>query len=133
MDTSVTVPNYVGTQVSATIDQITALGLKTEVVGEGAQVLAQVPAAGSQLEEGSRVVLYTGTEQPEDTIIVPDLYSMSASVASWTLSQLGLNIYISGSQERAAYVYLQDIAPDTMVPPGTVIRVKMVTGGLSDA
>ncbi len=132
VDQQVTVPTYVGKSLAVAETEIEQLGLHTEVVGEGAQVLAQVPAAGSRMEPDGRVVLYTGAEAPEDTVVVPDLYTLRAANAKRELYELGLNISFSGLDERAAFVYTQDIAPETMVPRGTVVKVKMVTGGITD-
>ena len=96
-------------------------------------MLAQVPAAGSWVANGGRIIFYTAEETPADDIEVPDLMNMSGSAATYALNSLGLNIYISGSTESGAYVNSQSILPGTMVTRGTVVRVDTVfTSGLSD-
>lgn len=131
-ETSLTVADYVSLEASRAQAEAEGIGLKTVIVGEGGEVLAQVPSAGSQVEEGGRVVLYTGTAAPEDTVVVPDLEGSSSAQASRILRELGLNVYISGAEGVGAYVYAQDIAPNTMVPEGTVVTVDLMYTGVSD-
>lgn len=133
VETSVTVADFVQSEVSRAKSDVDVLGLEAVVVGEGATVVAQIPAAGSRVEEGGTVVLYTGTAAPEDTVVVPDLSEMSAAQASNALAELGLNIYISGAEGTGAYVYAQSIEANTMVPVGTVVTVDlMYMTGLTD-
>ena len=133
VDTSVTVGNFVGSDVATARANADVLGLKVQVRGEGNMVTAQVPASGSQVEEKGVVIFYTDGQEPEQTVEVPDLKGKTASAANYELSSLGLNIYISGTQESGAYVFSQSIPAGTMVSPGTVVKVEMMfTDGLSD-
>ena len=133
VDTTVTVSNFVNEEIGKAKANADALGLKAEVVGGGATVLAQVPAAGSWVANGGRIIFYTAEETPTNDIEVPNLTNMSGSAATYALNSLGLNIYISGSTENGAYVNSQSVSPGTMVTRGTVVRVDTVfTSGLSD-
>ncbi|MBQ8696638.1 MAG: PASTA domain-containing protein [Clostridia bacterium] len=133
LETSVTVADFVGSEVSRAKSDVDVLGLEAVIVGEGSTVTAQIPAAGSRVEQGGTVVLYTGTAVPEDTVVVPDLSELTAYQATRKLSELGLNVYISGSDDNTSYVYSQSVDANTMVPIGTVVTIDlMYMTGLTD-
>ncbi len=133
IETSVTVADFIESEVSRAASDVDVLGLEAVIVGEGSTVVAQIPAAGERVEEGGTVVLYTGTATPEDTVVVPDLSEHTADQAARKLKELGLNVYISGAEGVGAYVYSQSIETNTMVPIGTVVTIDlMYMTGLTD-
>lgn len=133
IETSVTVADFIESEVSRAASDVDVLGLEAVIVGEGSTVVAQIPAAGERVEEGGTVVLYTGTATPEDTVVVPDLSEHTADQAARKLKELGLNVYISGAEGAGAYVYSQSIEMNTMVPIGTVVTIDlMYMTGLTD-
>lgn len=104
------------------------LGFKVEIVGSGSIVTAQVPEAGSVvLKSGAKLILYTGGEEPRDTMVVPKLVGKTAAAANQTLINSGFNIKIAGSkfyhEGGSAVVVGQSPAAGEVVPVGTAITV----------
>lgn len=130
----VTVTNCVNMETTKARAAIDILGIDVEIVGDGDTVTAQVPSSGSQVEkETGRVILYTGSEVPEDTISVPDLTGKSAAQANYALASIGLNVNISGAEGNGSVVYSQSIPAGTMVTKGTLVKVElMFTTGAND-
>ena len=105
-------------------------GLKVKVVGSGSKVTSQLPAAGSEIDRSSGViVLYMG-DKPTEEIIVPDLVGKTSVAANQILINLGLNIKIEGvnnpyvSEGNVPSVFSQSIAPGTKVAAGSVVTVE---------
>ncbi|MBE6583649.1 MAG: PASTA domain-containing protein [Ruminococcaceae bacterium] len=105
-------------------------GFDIEVVGDGKYVLAQSPAGGTLVEPGcAKVVIYTTDEalQERRTVKVPNLVGMTAVAANGTLTNLGLNLKISGTTNfasgKGAVVIEQNIAPGETVELGSVIEL----------
>jgi len=129
-----TISNYVGASVENTITDLSWRSFEYEIIGTGDTVTAQVPAAGTQISatEG-RLVLYTGTEVPVDSISVPDLTGMTAFNANKVLVQAGLNPVFEGSLNgNTATVIGQSPAAGTMVTRGTVVNVVLRHLDLTD-
>ncbi len=132
-DMKTTVGSYRGWSVERATETIENKGLKYKVIGDGEDVTAQMPAAGSEIEYGSAtIVLYAG-ETPQENVTMPNLTGMIATTANQTLINLSLNIRIEGSDSYLSgtgyKVIAQSVEPGTKVKPGTVITV---TFGKSD-
>lgn len=105
------------------------LGFEVEIVGNGSIVTAQMPEAGSRvLLSSAKLVLYTGEEEPKDTVIVPNITGKTAAAANQMLINAGLNIRIEGSkyyyEGGAATVVGQSHEAGTKVPKGTAVTVN---------
>ena len=121
----VSLPNLTGNDVLTAKSKLAGIGLDARVVGDGNTVLKQVPARGSSVPSGSKILLYT-EDVPEEMTTVPDLTGMSPTQANTELTNRGLNIKFDGgaSQQAGAKVISQGIAKDTQVPKGTVVSVQ---------
>ncbi len=119
--------DYTGYEVSIAKSAVTNRGLKAIVVGNGSAVTGQVPEAGSMLNrENGRVILYTDGSSPESNVTVPDVSGKSAEAANRILTNAGLNVSIGGVDDNAdATVSSQSIAPGTLVPEGTIIKITL--------
>ncbi|MBQ8588026.1 MAG: PASTA domain-containing protein [Clostridia bacterium] len=93
-----TVPNVEGLSVNEIAKAFDGTGLKYNVLGEGDKVVNQVPKGGSTLPEGSTVAIYTESNKA-DTVVVPDVRGMTASVANQALTNAGLNMKITGASD----------------------------------
>ena len=107
-----------------------SIGFEVVVIGDGEYVKAQSPAAGSLVEPGSaKIILYTTDEavREQRTVTVPSLTGMTAVAANGTLTNLGLNIKISGTKNymsgKGAVVVEQSPAAGTVVEEGSVVNV----------
>lgn len=123
----VTLSNYVGATVENAVADLSWRGFAYEIIGSGDTVTAQVPQAGSLISSDSGILLlYTGDEQPANTITVPDVMGMTAYNANNTLVNLGLNVTFSGSVNgSSATVISQNPAAGTVVSRGTIIEVTL--------
>ena len=121
------VSNYAGKSIDIVKAAIEEKGLKYEVVGDGDTVTSQVPAAGSTLMlQSGKIVLYTGTETPENNMItVPDLTRYGAETANSTLIARGFNVGINGSFASTAVVTGQVPAAGESVPEGTIVTITV--------
>jgi stage V sporulation protein D (sporulation-specific penicillin-binding protein) len=105
------------------------LGFEVEIVGNGSVVMNQVPEAGSMvLKSSAKLILYTGNEEPENTVTVPNVTGKTAAAANGTLVNSGLNVKIEGSkyyhEGGTTTVESQYPAAGEKVPVGTVVTVN---------
>lgn len=95
--------------------------------GEDVTVTSQYPKAGTSLQTGSVICLYTeGSEKTQKT--VPELKGKTAEQAKNSLLSVNLNIAVEGS----GTVISQDIIAGTSVEEGTVVTVTLkdeIAGG----
>ena len=126
--------DYVGAELSAAEADLTRRGVSYTVAGSGDTVTAQVPAVGSTVfKDGGRVILYTGSETPKNTVTVPDLVGKTAEAANRLIVNAGLNAAVTGaSNGDTATVIAQSPAAGTAVPPATVVTVELRHLGLAD-
>ena len=107
-----------------------SLGFEVEVIGDGEYVKAQSPKVGEEVEPGSaKIILYTTDEAvaQKKTVKIPNLTGMTAVAANGTLTNLGLNIKISGTKNymsgKGAVVVEQSPAAGEEVEVGSVVNV----------
>ena len=124
---NITVGNYRGLSLDKAKEMIGEKGLTYEIVGSGTSVVAQVPAADSKMSKnGGRVILYTESETPSATAIVPDVTGLTAEQANKKLTDAGLNVRISGTtMGEGTVVYSQSLLLGTVIPKGTVIEIEL--------
>ena len=121
-----TVPNIVGMTREQAEASAKAAGLNIRVVGNGTVVTAQVPAFSATVSRGSTMVLYTDSDAPEGTVVMPDLTNMTVAQVKNTLHNCGL-YYKSGGTEYSSgnlVARKQDVLAGTEVGVGTVISVE---------
>ena len=97
------------------------------VVGSGAAVTAQLPAANAKIAAGSEVILYCGEEPDKTPIQMPNLLGLSYEIAKiragWD------NLYVRGEgvmmNSNSILTVRQSIEEGTLVEPGTVVTVTL--------
>ncbi len=119
------VPNCLDKSSEDAIRQLKGSNFEYELVGGEGKVEVQSPAAGEQIPQGGKVVLYTNGKKPTDNCMVPDLTDFSLSGAKNELESEGLNIRVNGNAKSGSVVFQQSPAAGTLVPKGTVITVKL--------
>lgn len=124
----ITVPDVVEQSVTTASDTLTSLGLKAVVVGNGDEVVAQVPERGSAVRRNGKIILYTEDDYEEETVTVPNLSGMTLSQVNETLSAYDLNLKVSGgaAQREGALATVQNYGEGAIVTKGTVIEVVFV-------
>ena len=105
------------------------------IVGKGETVTDQIPAAGTTIPGGSKVILYMGGEAPEDTITMPDLTGMTPDAVKDTLNNL--NLYMTASGTSGYYTsntvaYKQSVEAGKKVSRGEVITVYFSNKSIED-
>ena len=80
------------------------------------------------LKSSAKLILYTGDESPQNTVVVPNVVNKTAAAANQNIINSGLNVKIEGSkyyhEGGAATVESQFPAAGTVVPKGTVVTVN---------
>lgn len=124
--TNITVPNGVGLSAHMGMEAMTKVQLAGDIVGSGDTVIAQVPAPGSVIKKGSKVILYTDQDSMSQTVEVPDVRGKTGQVVNTILTNAGLNLnaYGIGSDSDTAVAVKQSIEPGTQVQRGTLITVE---------
>ncbi len=120
-------PSLIGRELSSAKITLNSAGFTYTVVGDGDEVLNQIPLAGQSLPRGSNIVLYT-EETEAQTAVVPNLIGMSAAQANSALVAAGFNIRVEGNtDDNNAFVTSQDYSADVILEKGSIITVTLVT------
>ena len=103
-------------------------GLKFRVIGNGAKVLKQVPAAGEMIPQDGVIVLYTEEEGAGELIPVPDVVGKTLQEANQSIVGSGLQISVQGEQIEGTHSVVSAQSPDAgeMVEAGAVVTVECV-------
>lgn len=97
----VTVGDYKGTSLFNTLYELDSSGLEYEVVGTGNTVTNQVPAAGTEVDRGSKLLIYvTKGEDEKAGIKVPDVRGLNYEEAVKAITDAGLSAVIKGDEEN---------------------------------
>ncbi len=127
---AISAPALVWARTATAVELAEMIGFEVEVIGDGDKVKAQSPATGTLVEPGSaKIILYTTDEavQEKKTVKIPDLSGMTAVAANGTLTNLGLNIKISGTNNymsgKGAVVVEQSPLAGETVDVGSVVNV----------
>ena len=126
--------DYSGMTAEEAQKALKKLGLTAVVRGEGETIVSQLPAAGQSVPGGSQVLLYLSQADDTDLVAVPDFAGMNRQQAADAAGKAGLYILISGNTEISPKVTVvaQDIAPGTMVTPGTTVKLKFIDTQAAD-
>ena len=130
----VVLEDYSGMTAQEAQKALQKLGLTAVVRGEGQSVLGQLPAAGQSVPGDSQVILYLSQMTEPETVAVPDFSGMNRQQAAVSAGKAGLYILVSGNTEISPQVTAvdQDLAPGTMVTPGTTIKLKFLDTQATD-
>jgi beta-lactam-binding protein with PASTA domain len=137
---TVDVPDVVGTQAVEAEATLAEAGLRANVhtvpsARPGGTVVAQSPAPGTEVEEGSAVRLNVsagGTPpapEPEPAT-VPDVVDLEQTEAVRALAQEGLkaSVQLVPSQENEGRVVAQAREPGTSLQRGDTVQINVSTG-----
>lgn len=101
-------------------------GYSVTIVGDGTTVVAQSPEAGSKIEAGATITLYTDESLIPKEIEVPDVAGMSVTEVNNAIIGAGLKLKLIGVSESATdqVAYSQTPVAGEKVMPGTIIEVS---------
>ena len=120
-------PATVGAPIGEADAKLKEMGFNTHIIGTGATVTYQYPAANTLLPRTSTVVLYTDPDAVGARVIVPDTKDLTVAAATEKLKAAGLNIKAKGAINGRPSMVLaaeQNIPAETEVEQGTLITVN---------
>lgn len=119
-------PDLMGLTQEQAAAELEERNLTYRVVGEGATVMDQLPAAGASVPGKSEVVLYFNQSAPTDLVTVPDFLTYNLNNANYLAATNGLYMLITGANKHDPNVTAtyQDIPAGTQVPRGTMVTVE---------
>ena len=121
---NVEMPDVSGLDEKTASEVLAEKSLVYVVVGNGAAVTGQIPAAGSALPGNSKVILYMGAELPTDKVTIPNLMGMTPAQANAAIVNSGLYLQSKGSRSANARVTSQSLVAGAQVARGTLITVE---------
>ena len=124
----ITVPNVAGHTVSSAQATLESLGLKSEVVGEGNSIVAQMPEQSTTLRHGGKVILYTEENIERDMVTVPNIKGLPLSEVNAALTNAGLNFKTGdgASSHEGSVAYTQNYTEGSIVERGTIVEVTFI-------
>ncbi len=123
---AIKVPDLVGEDAEVASNKISVLGLKTEIVGEGTNVVAQLPLGGVELSKGGKVILYTEEAYEQQLTKVPDFTGMSINDVNLAAAKANINIEFAGNfigTGGLSFAYKQSVDANVETVVGTVVTV----------
>ena len=124
----VTIPNMIGMKPHDARATLTNLGMQTRFIGNGGEVLRQIPQSRGKMPKGSSVILYTSENELKTDIVVPDVVGLTAQEANKLLVELGLNIELRGTLTEGVPTIVREQWPLANAEAGTgeVIIVTLI-------
>lgn len=123
----VIIPNVRGQKKAQGVKTLKDVQLDVQVEGDGEYIVDTNPIPGYTVKEGTKVVVYTGSLQTDNKMImVPELKGYSKERATAVLNSIGLKAQINGE----GLVSDQSVEPNAQVNRGTTIKLNMdITAG----
>ena len=125
---NIQVPRLAGNCVETASELLLNQAFNVQVVGDGEEVTAQLPAAHSMVAPGTTVILYAGENIPRDQVQVPCLAGMSYEQAKNALESRGLFIQTVGllRSDPRAEISIQSISAGQYAIFGSVVEVTLI-------
>ena len=122
------VPALVGLSLDEAAAALREQNLRWRVIGEGAAVTAQLPPAGTQVAQGTELLLYFGQESAKDVGKMPDLRGMSYDEARECLAGQGLFIQTWSPvyDARQQRIGSQSVPAGAEIEAGSIVRVALI-------
>ena len=127
-DGTVVVPDLIDEKPHEAQIYLRQKGLNTEIIGEGATVIKQIPENPTRLPKGGTVILYTDDTVANSMTKVPNVIGKTAQEANQMIINAGLNIKIEGQDLEGSktIVVAQDPPGDNSAEIGSVVTVHFV-------
>ena len=119
-------PSCAGLPLTDAANRVREAGLRFRTIGDGGTVTDQLPAAGSEIAEGSEIILYLGADISPESESVPELIGMCYEEARDTLSYYGLYLNTRSALDGERTVSAQSLPAGTLAEHGTVLEVTLV-------
>lgn len=128
---SATAPNVIGMTMAEAKSHLEEQGFSGTVVGDAeddALVTVQVPSPGASIPKEGMVALYTEEPDPETYVEVPSFIGYDIDTCRYLAGLADVQVLVVGDGD-SGYAQSQDIAEDTKVKRGSVIRISFVSSG----
>ena len=127
-DINVIVPNVGNRNVSDAVAHLQVQGFEHTIIGDGETVIGQLPRAHANVAFGTVVTIYTESDPPRDTVVVPSLFGMNYIEAQELLRSRGMFIRTTGAprSNSHAVVSVQSMPPGYRAIYGSVIEVTLI-------
>ncbi|MBQ8545780.1 MAG: PASTA domain-containing protein [Clostridia bacterium] len=124
------IPDVINKSLGEAEIQLKDAGIAYEIIGEGEEVISQMPIGGTKIyKKSGKVLIYTGQDLETHTYI-PNVVGKTAEQANLILTNSRLNIEIDGATNfvfgKSAIVTEQYPIAGTSVPIGTVVKIKIM-------
>ena len=126
--------SYVGLLIEDAKKNLSNLGVKFEIIGNGDIVCEQTPDAGAIIDPSSAGIILYAVSTSDATVILPDLRGISAYDANILLAKLGLTpIFIdSYTLDGNSIIIYQSQAAGTAVKKGSTVKLKTAYSDFED-
>ena len=119
-------PSCAGLPLTDAANRVREAGLRFRTIGDGDTVTDQLPAAGSEIAEGSEIILYLGADISPESESVPELAGMRYEEARDVLSYYGLYLNTRSALGGERTVSAQSLPAGSLAEHGTVLEVTLV-------
>ena len=119
-------PACAGLPLTDAAKRVREAGLRFRTIGDGDTVTDQLPAAGSEIAEGSEIILYLGADISPESESVPELAGMRYEEARDVLSYYGLYLNTRSALGGERTVSAQSLPAGSLAEHGTVLEVTLV-------
>ena len=119
-------PSCAGLPLTDAANRVREAGLRFRTIGDGGTVTDQLPAAGSEIAEGSEIILYLGADISPESESVPELAGMRYEEARDMLSYYGLYLNTRSALGGERTVSAQSLPAGALAEHGTVLEVTLV-------
>ena len=132
---AIKVPDVVGNTTQEAKSKITKAGLVYKVIGDGENIVSQLPSNEDTLYAGGLVILYTDSQSDApETTVVPDFNGMTVAQVNEAAINSGINVKFSGNTLTGAntLAYSQSINAGETVDTGTSVTVYFRDSTVTD-
>ncbi len=119
-------PACAGLPLTDAAKRVREAGLRFRTIGDGDTVTDQLPAAGSEIAEGTEIILYLGADISPESECVPELTGLSYEEARDVLSYYGLYLNTRSALGGERTVSAQSLPAGALAEHGTVLEVTLV-------
>ena len=122
----VRIEDYEGRKISEVKEELKALNVNFEIIGNGDTVVEQTPDATIIDVNKTHLILYTSASE-SSSVTVPDFINMEAYEANILAAKLGLSTVFSNDYSMNAGISIvisQSVSPGTEVKKGSVIKLN---------
>jgi stage V sporulation protein D (sporulation-specific penicillin-binding protein) len=106
-----TAPNMTQKEIGLAKETLEKAEFRVKVIGDGEQVLHQIPEPGQTIAKGGLMILYTEGSSAGQRVTVPKLTGMTIAQAEKEALAAGLNIKLTGNYNSNALITFQQSIP----------------------